>query len=62
MVRARDGSPGRTARFIAVLACKENLSLLLAIYCAVHLIVDRTGPGRSCETGIFGRWFFNVGL
>jgi uncharacterized membrane protein len=27
--------------FIAVLACKENLSLLLAAYCVVHLIVDR---------------------
>lgn len=27
--------------FVAVLACKENLSLLLAAYCAVHLIVDR---------------------
>lgn len=27
--------------FIAVLACKENLSPLLAAYCVVHLIVDR---------------------
>lgn len=27
--------------FLAVLACKENLSLLLAAYCVVHLIVDR---------------------
>lgn len=27
--------------FIAVLACKENLSLLLAAYCVVHLIADR---------------------
>jgi uncharacterized membrane protein len=27
--------------FIAVLACKENLSLLLAVYCMVHLTVDR---------------------
>jgi uncharacterized membrane protein len=27
--------------FLAVLACKENLSLLLAAYCVVYLIVDR---------------------
>jgi uncharacterized membrane protein len=27
--------------FIAVLACKENMALLLAAYCAVHLIVER---------------------
>jgi uncharacterized membrane protein len=27
--------------FLAVLACKENLSLLLAAYCVVHFIADR---------------------
>jgi uncharacterized membrane protein len=27
--------------FVAVLACKENMALLLAAYCAVHLIVER---------------------
>jgi len=27
--------------FVAVLACKENMALLLATYCAVNLIVDR---------------------
>ena len=28
--------------FIAVLACKENMALLLAAYCAVHCIAERT--------------------
>src|SRR6266513_3539792 len=28
--------------FIAVLACKENMALLLAAYCAVHCIIERT--------------------
>ena len=43
LIRARAiGSPrAHWAWFIAVLACKENLSLLLAAYCVVHLIVDR---------------------
>jgi uncharacterized membrane protein len=30
--------------FIAILACKENLALLLAAYCVVHSIVDRKKP------------------
>jgi uncharacterized membrane protein len=29
---------------IAVLACKENMALLIAAYCAVHLIVERKRP------------------
>jgi len=43
LVRARATRSLRThwIWFIAVLACKENLSLLLAAYCVVHLIVDR---------------------
>lgn len=33
--------------FIAILACKENLALLLAAYCVVHSIVDRKKPGAE---------------
>jgi uncharacterized membrane protein len=29
---------------IAVLACKENMALLIAAYCAVHLILERKRP------------------
>jgi uncharacterized membrane protein len=29
---------------IAVLACKENMALLAAAYCAVHLVLDRQRP------------------
>ena len=29
---------------IAVLACKENMALLIAAYCAVHVIVERKRP------------------
>jgi len=39
--------------FIAVLACKENLSLLLAAYCAVHLIVDRNRTWAELRN-----WYF----
>lgn len=33
--------------FAAVLACKENLALLLAAYCAVHLVIKRRRPFRE---------------
>lgn len=29
---------------IALLACKENMALLLAVYCAVHLVLERKRP------------------
>lgn len=29
---------------LAVLACKENMALLIAAYCAVHFVVDRKRP------------------
>lgn len=43
LVRARaiGSMRGYWIWFLAVLACKENLSLLLAAYCVVHLIADR---------------------
>jgi len=30
--------------FIAVLACKENMALLLGAYCAVHIVLERKRP------------------
>lgn len=38
--------------FIAVLACKENMALLLAAYCAVNLVVERSRPSRDLR-----RWY-----
>lgn len=32
------------AWMIALLACKENMALLLAAYCAVHLVIERKRP------------------
>ena len=29
---------------LAVLACKENMALLIAAYCAVHFVLDRKRP------------------
>ena len=49
MLHARAiGSLGRyTVWFVAALACKENIALLLAAYCAVHLLVERRRPARE---------------
>src|SRR6476619_4162753 len=38
--------------FVAVLACKENMALLLAAYCLVHLVIEKTLPGRDLR-----RWY-----
>jgi uncharacterized membrane protein len=32
---------------IAVLACKENMALLIAAYCAVHLVLERKRPAAD---------------
>jgi uncharacterized membrane protein len=55
LVRARaiDSLRAHWVWFIAVLACKENLSLLLAAYCAVHLIVDRNKTWAELRN-----WYF----
>jgi uncharacterized membrane protein len=37
---------------VAVLACKENMALLLAAYCLVHLVIERTRPRREVR-----RWY-----
>jgi uncharacterized membrane protein len=38
--------------FIAVLACKENMALLLGAYCAVHLVLERKRPFAELR-----RWY-----
>jgi uncharacterized membrane protein len=36
--------------FTATLACKENMALLLAAYCVVHLILERSRPARELRS------------
>jgi uncharacterized membrane protein len=36
--------------FLAVLACKENMALLAAAYCAVHLFIERKRPMAELRT------------
>lgn len=38
---------------IAVLACKENMALLVAAYCAVHLVLERKQPWPQLRA-----WYF----
>lgn len=49
MLRARvQGSVGRHwLWFLAVLACKENMALLLIAYCGVHLVIERRRSGAE---------------
>jgi uncharacterized membrane protein len=49
---------------IAVLACKENMALLLAAYCAVHVVLERKRPAGDLlvwylwPLGLSIFWFF----
>jgi len=45
---------------IALLACKENMALLLAAYCAVHLVVERKRP--MAELRAWYLWPFVLGV
>ena len=40
--------------FIAVLACKENMALLLAGYCVIQLLVQRKRGQSELSSGTFG--------
>lgn len=42
--RLRGSLRAHWAWLIAVLACKENMALLLAAYCAVHVVIERKRP------------------
>jgi uncharacterized membrane protein len=42
--RLRGSVRGHWLWLIAVLACKENMALLVAAYCAVHIILERKRP------------------
>lgn len=42
--RLRGSLRAHWAWMIALLACKENMALLLAAYCAVHLVLERKRP------------------
>ncbi len=46
MLHARLGSSLRAhwGWLIALLACKENMALLIAVYCAVHVVLERKRP------------------
>lgn len=39
--RLRNSQPAHWIWLIALLACKENMALLVAAYCAVHLVLER---------------------
>ena len=45
--RLRGSLRAHWAWMIALLACKENMALLLAAYCAVHLVLERKRPMRE---------------
>ena len=45
---------------IALLACKENMALLLAAYCAVHLVIERKHP--PAELRAWYLWPFVVAV
>ncbi len=42
--RLRDSLRAHWGWLLAVLACKENMALLLAAYCAVHFVLERKRP------------------
>ena len=42
--RLRNSLRGHWIWLIALLACKENMALLAAAYCAVHLVLERKRP------------------
>jgi uncharacterized membrane protein len=42
---------------VTLLGCKENMALLLAAYCAVHLLLERRRPGAEIRS-----WFLWPGL
>ncbi|HMG03924.1 MAG TPA: DUF2079 domain-containing protein [Chthoniobacterales bacterium] len=45
--RLRGSLRAHWAWLIALLACKENMALLVAAYCAVHLLLERKRPGAE---------------
>src|SRR5205814_4482473 len=45
--RLRGSLRAHWAWMVALPACKENMALLLAAYCAVHLVLERKRPMRE---------------
>jgi uncharacterized membrane protein len=61
--RVRKSLAGHWIGVIALLACKENMALVVAAYCAVHLVMERRRPKvelRSwyvCPLALAAVWF-----